>query len=142
MSSLIQIGIGNIDNVFIVHWCLFRTSDVDFTRIISWEIETYLTVKAWIELHGLKQYDLDMQNWLFLLSNAVMDKMIIYVFYTFVEQYWLNDSKMDVNINSKMPYLVFHMKGYEGSYHCRNQRHGETLKKLHLIVIHCGFKLQ
>lgn len=89
----------------------------------------------------LNNMTLDMQNWLFLLSNAVMDKMIIYVFYTFVEQYWLNDSKMDVNINSKMPYLVFHMKGYEGSYHCRNQRHGETLKKLHLIVIHCGFKL-
>lgn len=101
--------------------------------ILQWKHELNST--------DLNNMTLDMQNWLFLLSNAVMDKMIIYVFYTFVEQYWLNDSKMDVNINSKMPYLVFHMKGYEGSYHCRNQRHGETLKKLHLIVIHCGFKL-
>lgn len=101
--------------------------------ILQWKHELNST--------DLNNITLDMQNWLFLLSNAVMDKMIIYVFYTFVEQYWLNDSKMDVNINSKMPYLVFHMKGYEGSYHCRNQRHGETLKKLHLIVIHCGFKL-
>lgn len=101
--------------------------------ILQWKHELNST--------DLNNMTLDMQNWLFLLSNAVMDKMIIYVFYTFVEQYWLNDSKMDVNINSKMPYLVFHMKSYEGSYHCRNQRHGETLKKLHLIVIHCGFKL-
>lgn len=101
--------------------------------ILQWKLE--------LNSMDLNNMTLDMQNWLFLLSNAVMDKMIIYVFYTFVEQYWLNDSKMDVNINSKMPYLVFHMKGYEGSYHCRNQRHGETLKKLHLIVIHCGFKL-
>lgn len=100
--------------------------------ILQWKHELNST--------DLNNMTLDMQNWLFLLSNAVMDKMIIYVFYTFVEQYWLNDSKMDVNINSKMPYLVFHT-GYEGNYHCRNQRHDETLKKLHLIVIHCGFKL-